>query len=93
MELDLYAYDAPDGHRWSFTPVQVRAEDPAAKIEGATDPGVGEPRPVARVRVPEGTRVDEADPAVLVVPGTGRVDIAGVMAGRTHPAGITILRN
>lgn len=93
MELDLYAYDAPDGRRWSFTPVQARAEDPVAKIEGAPDPDLGEPHRVARVRVPEGTRVDEADPAVLMVPGLGRVDIAGVMTGRACPPEVTILRN
>ncbi len=91
MELDLYIYDAPDGRRWSFTPVQARAEDPGAKIEGDPDPRVGDPRPAARIRAPEGSRIDESDPAVLVVPGLGRVDIAGVMAGRTNPPGITIL--
>lgn len=92
MELDLYVYDAPDGRRWSFAPVQLRAEDPGAKIEGDPDPRTGDPRPAARIRAPEGSRVDESDPAVLMVPGAGRVDVAALMAGRTEAAGITILR-
>jgi len=91
MELDLYAYDAPDGVRWSLVPVQQRAEDPAAKIEGDPEPGLGDPRHVARIEAPEGTRVADADPATLVVGGGDRVQIAAILEGRATAPGLRII--